>query len=64
MKTTLQPLQGLFQTANYGGGRNDLERQLNEYDGALAVGLYLVDTTCGAELRKFNFAFYCGRSEY
>ena len=49
------PLQGFFQTANYGGGRNDLQIQLNDYDGALAVGLWLKDVACDApngELRN------------
>lgn len=40
------PLQGFYQAINYGSGRNDFTRQLNEYKGALAVGLYMVDTSC------------------
>ena len=39
-------LQGFYQTVNYGSGRNDFVKQLNEYKGALAVGLYMVDTAC------------------
>lgn len=35
------PNWGLFQPVNYGAGAMDFERTLNEFGGALAVGLFL-----------------------
>ena len=42
----MAPLQGFLQTANYGSGRNSLKKQLRDYPGALAVGLWLKDVAC------------------
>ena len=62
--TNTAPLQGLFQTANYGSGRNDLQIQLSNYGGALAIGLFLVDTACNAgpnaELRNTTLRSLAG----
>ena len=58
------PLQGFYQTANYGSGRNDFIRQLDAYDGALSVGLFLKDSHCdtapNAELRNIPLRAVAG----
>ena len=42
-------LPGIYQTVNYGSGRNDFIRQMNTFKtGALAVGLFLRDNFCDA----------------
>ncbi|MCG8610546.1 MAG: glycoside hydrolase family 26 protein [Pseudomonadales bacterium] len=39
------PLTALWQAVSFGSGINDFQRTIDEYDGALLVGLYMADET-------------------